>query len=157
MNPIKNFLTFAKEYKAYNDKQKISCELEVLKKYTYDKEDFCMLENCNHVLKRIKERNIPLQVVKEVLESKCYDIVEFRVIKTYYEDKQRLDYRVLLRSKKSFFVNKKWLNVCLSISLVNNNLVTAYWNFREEKHKECFNQIYNIVRVLENGKRKQII
>lgn len=132
-------------------------ELEVLKKYTYDKEDFCMLENCNHVLKRIKERNIPLQVVKEVLESKCYDIVEFRVIKTYYEDKQRLDYRVLLRSKKSFFVNKKWLNVCLSISLVNNNLVTAYWNFREEKHKEGFNQIYNIVRVLENGKRKQII
>lgn len=132
-------------------------ELEVLKKYTYDKEDFCMLENCNHVLKRIKERNIPLQVVKEVLESKCYDIVEFRVIKTYYEDKQRLDYRVLLRSKKSFFVNKKWLNVCLSISLVNNNLVTAYWNFKEEKHKEGFNQIYNIVRVLENGKRKQII
>ena len=132
-------------------------ELEVLKKYTYDKEDFCMLENCNHVLKRIKERNIPLQVVKEVLESKCYDIVEFRVIKTYYEDKQRLDYRVLLRSKKSFFVNKKWLNVCLSISLVNNNLVTAYWNFREEKHKEGFNQIYNIVRVLESGKRKQII
>ena len=132
-------------------------ELEVLKKYTYDKEDFCMLENCNHVLERIKERNIPLQVVKEVLESKCYDIVEFRVIKTYYEDKQRLDYRVLLRSKKSFFVNKKWLNVCLSISLVNNNLVTAYWNFREEKHKEGFNQIYNIVRVLENGKRKQII
>ena len=132
-------------------------ELEVLKKYTYDKEDFCMLENCNHVLERIKERNIPLQVVKEVLESKCYDIVEFRVIKTYYEDKQRLDYRVLLRSKKSFFVNKKWLNVCLSISLVNNNLVTAYWNFKEEKHKEGFNQIYNIVRVLENGKRKQII
>ena len=132
-------------------------ELEELKKYTYDKEDFCMLENCNHVLERIKERNIPLQVVKEVLESKCYDIVEFRVIKTYYEDKQRLDYRVLLRSKKSFFVNKKWLNVCLSISLVNNNLVTAYWNFREEKHKEGFNQIYNIVRVLENGKRKQII
>lgn len=132
-------------------------ELEVLKKYTYDKEDFCMLENCNHVLKRIKERNIPLQVVKEVLESKCYDIVEFRVIKTYYEDKQRLDYRVLLRSKKSFFINKKWLNVCLSISLVNNNLVTAYWNFKEEKHKEGFNQIYNIVRVLENGKRKQII
>ncbi len=132
-------------------------ELEELKKYTYDKEDFCMLENCNHVLKRIKERNIPLQVVKEVLESKCYDIVEFRVIKTYYEDKQRLDYRVLLRSKKSFFVNKKWLNVCLSISLVNNNLVTAYWNFKEEKHKEGFNQIYNIVRVLENGKRKQII
>ena len=132
-------------------------ELEELKKYTYDKEDFCMLENCNHVLKRIKERNIPLQVVKEVLESKCYDIVEFRVIKTYYEDKQRLDYRVLLRSKKSFFINKKWLNVCLSISLVNNNLVTAYWNFREEKHKEGFNQIYNIVRVLESGKRKQII
>ena len=132
-------------------------ELEVLKKYTYDKENFCMLENCNHVLERIKERNIPLQVVKEVLESKCYDIVEFRVIKTYYEDKQRLDYRVLLRSKKSFFVNKKWLNVCLSISLVNNNLVTAYWNFKEEKHKEGFNQIYNIVRVLENGKRKQII
>ena len=132
-------------------------ELEVLKKYTYDKEDFCMLENCNHVLERIKERNIPLQVVKEVLESKCYDIVEFRVIKTYYEDKQRLDYRVLLRSKKSFFINKKWLNVCLSISLVNNNLVTAYWNFKEEKHKEGFNQIYNIVRVLENGKRKQII
>ena len=132
-------------------------ELEELKKYTYDKEDFCMLENCNHVLERIKERNIPLQVVKEVLESKCYDIVEFRVIKTYYEDKQRLDYRVLLRSKKSFFINKKWLNVCLSISLVNNNLVTAYWNFREEKHKEGFNQIYNIVRVLENGKRKQII
>ena len=132
-------------------------ELEELKKYTYDKEDFCMLENCNHVLERIKERNIPLQVVKEVLESKCYDIVEFRVIKTYYEDKQRLDYRVLLRSKKSFFVNKKWLNVCLSISLVNNNLVTAYWNFREEKHKEGFNQIYNIVRVLESGKRKQII
>ena len=132
-------------------------ELEELKKYTYDKEDFCMLKNCNHVLQRIKERNIPLQVVKEVLESKCYDIVEFRVIKTYYEDKQRLDYRVLLRSKKSFFVNKKWLNVCLSISLVNNNLVTAYWNFREEKHKEGFNQIYNIVRVLENGKRKQII
>ena len=132
-------------------------ELEELKKYTYDKEEFCMLENCNHVLERIKERNIPLQVVKEVLESKCYDIVEFRVIKTYYEDKQRLDYRVLLRSKKSFFVNKKWLNVCLSISLVNNNLVTAYWNFKEEKHKEGFNQIYNIVRVLENGKRKQII
>ena len=132
-------------------------ELEELKKYTYDKEDFCMLENCNHVLKRIKERNIPLQVVKEVLESKCYDIVEFRVIKTYYEDKQRLDYRVLLRSKKSFFVNKKWLNVCLSISLVNNNIVTAYWKFKEEKHKEGFNQIYNIVRVLENGKRKQII
>ena len=132
-------------------------ELEELKKYTYDKEDFCMLENCNHVLKRIKERNIPLQVVKEVLESKCYDIVEFRVIKTYYEDKQRLDYRVLLRSKKSFFINKKWLNVCLSISLVNNNLVTAYWNFKEEKHKEGFNQIYNIVRVLESGKRKQII
>ena len=132
-------------------------ELEELKKYTYDKEEFCMLENCNHVLERIKERNIPLQIVKEVLESKCYDIVEFRVIKTYYEDKQRLDYRVLLRSKKSFFVNKKWLNVCLSISLVNNNLVTAYWNFKEEKHKEGFNQIYNIVRVLENGKRKQII
>ena len=132
-------------------------ELEELKKYTYDKEDFYMLENCNHVLKRIKERNIPLQVVKEVLESKCYDIVEFRVIKTYYEDKRRLDYRVLLRSKKSFFINKKWLNVCLSISLVNNNLVTAYWNFKEEKHKEGFNQIYNIVRVLENGKRKQII
>ena len=132
-------------------------ELEVLKKYTYDKEDFCMLENCNHVLKRIKERNIPLQVVKEVLNSKCYDIVEFRIIKTRYDDKQQLDYRVLLRSKKSFFVNKKWLNVCLSISLVNNNLVTAYWNFREEKHKEGFNQIYNIVRVLESGKRKQII
>ncbi len=132
-------------------------ELEELKKYTYDKEDFCMLENCNHVLERIKERNIPLQVVKEVLESKCYDIIEFRVIKTYYEDRQRLDYRVLLRSKKSFFINKKWLNVCLSISLVNNNLVTAYWNFREEKHKEGFNQIYNIVRVLESGKRKQII
>ena len=132
-------------------------ELEELKKYTYDKEDFCMLENCNHVLERIKERNIPLQVVKEVLESKCYDIVEFRVIKTYYDDKQQLDYRVLVRSKKSFFINKKWLNVCLSISLVNNNLVTAYWNFKEEKHKEGFNQIYNIVRVLENGKRKQII
>ena len=32
-------------------------ELEELKKYTYDKEDFCMLENCNHVLERIKERN----------------------------------------------------------------------------------------------------
>lgn len=132
-------------------------ELEVLKKYTYDKEDFCMLENCNHVLKRIKERNIPLQVVKEVLESKAYNIIEFRIIKTYYEDKQRLDYRVLLRSRKSFFVNKKWLNVCLSISLVNNNLVTAYWNFKEEKHKEGFNQIYNIVEALESGKRKKII
>ena len=132
-------------------------ELNVLKKYTYDKEKFCNELICEHALQRIKERNITTSLVTEVVGSKNYEIVEFRYFRKCVDGILKTDYRVLIKSRKEFFINGKWNKLCLSISLVTNYLITAYWNYRGQSHKQSANSIKNIVEVLENGKKQQII
>ena len=82
-----------------------------------------------HAKSRMKEKNIKFRDVFSVFSS--YEIIEVNIPK---ED----DVRVLLRSKKVRHGN----NVCISYSLNNNVIITAYKNSSQDKHRTLVYENY---------------
>lgn len=91
------------------------------------------LEIATHVSDRLKEKNICEHDIFRALDN--YNIIEYhRRIKGDYADN-----RVLIRSKYKF----KGRNICMSISLDNGRLITAYCNYDSDNHSTINMSNYN--------------
>lgn len=95
-----------------------------------------------HAKQRMKQKNIKFRDVFSVFYN--YEIIEVNIPK---ED----DVRVLLRSKKAIHGN----NVCISYSLNNNVIITAYKNSLEDKHRTLVYKNYCDFDVIQHLKKLQ--
>ena len=101
------------------------------------------VHNCkvsSHLVRKFKtELKIELLELARTIKSNDSLIIEYNTV--------RNDKRILIRSKKEYNVildgRKQLANICLVISIIENKIVTAYYNSSNDNHNHINMTRYN--------------
>ena len=119
--------------------------------------DLTRIKISKHLKK--KEIDFNLADIIKIIKTSKYKIIEYN--ETFMPD--FLDCRVLLRSFDFFKVRNKGkdnielANVCFVISLINNRLITVYYNVINDNHCDMNYQRYNgSLKIIKNTESETV-